>query len=102
MTEIDPITGLPKELGIGEVLAKESQKITITGEKKRYGKYMTLVKGIEKSNIDVKDLAKKLKSKLACGGTYKNGIIELQGDHKEKVKKFLIDEGFPEEIIEIR
>ncbi len=93
--------GLPKELCVCETIAKESQKIRISVEKKRYGKHMTIIKGIDTSKIDVKDLMKKLKSKLACGGTYKGGEIELQGNHKHRVKEILIKEGFPAEIIEI-
>ena len=45
---------------------------------------------------------KKLKSKLACGGTYKHDEIELQGDHRQRAKEILVKEGFPAEIIEIR
>jgi len=40
-----------------------------------------VVMGFDK-NIDVGDLATKLKSKLACGGAAKHGQIELQGDHR--------------------
>lgn len=68
---------------------------------KRYGKSMTIIRGIDTSKIDVRDLMKKLKSKLACGGTYKNNEIELQGDHREQVRNILVKEGFPREIIEI-
>ena len=102
MTEIDPITGLPKELGVGEALVKETQKIKIIVVKKRYGKKATIVKGLENSKIDVKNLLKKMKSTLACGGTYKNNEIELQGDHKHRVKEILVSEGFPNDIIEVQ
>ncbi len=61
---------------------------------------MTIIDGIEKK-ANPKDLAKKLKTKLACGGTYKNNKIELRGDHRRKLKKILIDAGFPEEKIEV-
>ncbi len=52
--------------------------------------------------MDSKKLAKKLKKNLACGGTYKEGRIELQGDHLRRIKDLLIEEGFPEEKIEVR
>jgi translation initiation factor 1 len=61
---------------------------------------MTVVEGLSK-DVDIKDLAKKLKSKLACGGTAKNGIIELQGTHIAKVKEELIAQGFSEESITV-
>lgn len=91
---------MPQELCICETIAKEAKKIKISVDQKRYGKKVTIIKGIDDSKIDIRDLLKKLKSKLACGGTYKNGEIELQGDHKAAAKKILEREGFPEEIIE--
>lgn len=93
--------GLPQELCVCETIAKETQKITIAIETKRYGKTITVIKGIDTAKIDIKKLMKKLKSKLACGGTYKHDAIELQGEHKERVKELLVKEGFPEDIIEI-
>jgi len=52
-------------------------------------------------NIDanLKDILTKAKKKCASGGTVRGNEIELQGDHKFKLKKFLIDLGFPEENI---
>ncbi|MBI5332492.1 MAG: stress response translation initiation inhibitor YciH [Candidatus Aenigmarchaeota archaeon] len=92
--------GLPEELCICESIAKESQKIKISLSQKRYKKTVTVVSGIDSERIDIKELMKKLKSKLACGGTYKEGRIELQGDHKDRIKELLIKEGFPVETIE--
>ncbi|NIO44566.1 MAG: tRNA lysidine(34) synthetase TilS [Candidatus Aenigmarchaeota archaeon] len=100
MPEVCPICGLPKELCICKTIAKEEAKIRVYLEKRTYGKMVTIVDGIEEK-ANPKDLAKKLKTKLACGGTYKNGRIELRGDHKRKLKKLLIDAGFPEEKIEV-
>ncbi|MBS3106336.1 translation initiation factor [Candidatus Woesearchaeota archaeon] len=95
MVEIDPITGLPKELGVWESIAKEDQEITIALESKKFSKKYTVITGIDSKEIDLDDLVKKLKSKLACGGTAKDGKIELQGNHVSRVREILIELGFP-------
>jgi translation initiation factor 1 len=100
MPEIDPITGLPKELGTWESLAKESQKVTVSVAKKKFGKQYTVVDGINEHEIDVKDLAKKLKARFACGGTSKGGVIELQGNHAKDIKSELVKLGFAPDTIE--
>ena len=97
--EIDPRTGLPVDAIAWEDLARSEQKIKVSTEKRRYGKVTTLVSGFDKS-IDVKATAKALKEKLACGGTVKDGIIELQGDHKKQVRPILIKLGFSEDSVE--
>ncbi|HDD46073.1 MAG TPA: translation initiation factor [Candidatus Aenigmarchaeota archaeon] len=100
MSEICPKCGLPKELCICETIAKEEEKIKITMTKKRFGKAVTVLEGISK-DVDMKQLLKNLKTKLACGGTIKNNTIELQGDHRKKIKDILIKLGFLPEKIEI-
>lgn len=102
MSEICPICGLVKELCVCESIAKENQKIMVYIERKKFNKNYTIVEGIDKKEIDLKDLAKKLKSALACGGTIKGGKIELQGEHKLKVKRMLIDYGFAPSSVELR
>ena len=67
--------GLPLQACVCEQIVKSSQKIQVTTDKKKYGKTVTIVSGFEKG-IDVKKIAKDLKNRLACGGTYKDGIIE--------------------------
>lgn len=93
--------GLPKELCVCESIAKESQQIKIMTVKKKFGKKNTVVEGIDTKQIDLKDLTKKLKNAFACGGTSKDGKIELQGDHKTRVKEELMKLGFPEETIQV-
>ena len=102
MSEICQICGLVKELCVCETIAKESQKILVYVEKKKFNKFYTIVEGIDEKEIALKDLAKKLKSELACGGTAKDGKIELQGDHKGKVKKILIEYGFASSSVEVK
>ncbi len=91
--------GLPSDLCVCETIAREQQKITVGIEKRKFGKKYTVVKGF-KSEVSIDEIFRKLKSKFACGGTAKSGQIELQGDHKSRMKAALIDLGFPEETIE--
>ena len=102
MSEICPKCGLPKELCVCESIAKETQKIEVTTEKRKFGKVYTVITGIDEKEIDMKHLVKKLKSKFACGGTAKQGKVELQGNHKSKVKKMLVEAGFASETIVVK
>ncbi len=84
-----------------EIIAKEEQRIKVRGVKRKFGKITTLVEGIDEKQIDLKEVAKKLKSRFACGGTVKNNVIELQGDHRAAIKQELIKLGFAEETIDV-
>ncbi|MDD4250741.1 MAG: stress response translation initiation inhibitor YciH [Candidatus ainarchaeum sp.] len=100
MQEIDKISGLPKDLFDITNITKGQQQIRISVKKIRFKKLLTIISGINEK-ILVKELGKEMKHKFACGGTVKENIIELQGDHKEKVKKFLIMKGYNESLIEM-
>lgn len=62
--------------------------------KGRKGKGVTLITGIAKDNEGLKKLAKILKQKCGSGGSVKNGVIEIQGDHRDLLEKELGDLGF--------
>ena len=79
----------------------EQQIITIRKEMRKWGKPTTVVEGLDPKSVDLSTLATKLKASCACGGTAKNGQIILQGDHREKVKKILLDSGFSGSSIEV-
>jgi translation initiation factor 1 len=96
--EICPKCGLPQQACVCEQIVKSSQKIKISTEKKKFGKIATMVSGFE-GGMDMKKIAKALKNELACGGTYKENMIELQGDHVKKIKQILVKLGFDEESI---
>jgi len=96
--DIDKNFSLPTGEDIFKQIAKSEQKIVISLVSRRYGKKITLVSGFDK-DFDIKGTAKRLKEKLACGGTIKDGVIELQGDHKSQVKDILVSLGFPEDSI---
>lgn len=97
--DICPKCGLPKQACVCEEIAKSEQKIRIGLVKRAYGKPTTLVEGIGEG-VNIKEIAKDLKSELACGGTVKNNVIELQGDHRKKVKPVLVRLGFNESSIQ--
>jgi translation initiation factor 1 len=97
--EICPRCGLPKQACVCEQIVKSEQKIRVTTDKKRYGKIVTIVTGFE-NEIDIRKIAKALKNELACGGTYRDNEIELQGDHRKRIKDILINLGFDGESIE--
>ncbi|MGP6219842.1 stress response translation initiation inhibitor YciH [Caldiplasma sukawensis] len=94
-------TGLPKELQPWDGLTRDTQVIKIYVDKRRYGKNVTIIEGIDPKMENLDDIAKSLKKKVASGGTVKEGkIIELQGDHRDTVKKFLDEMGFKSEVIQ--
>jgi len=96
--DICPKCGLPKQACVCEEIAKSEQRIQVTTIKKKFGKLVTLVSGIEKG-IDIKKIAKDLKAELGCGGTVRENVIELQGDHIRKIKPILVRLGFSESSI---
>lgn len=102
MSDVCPKCGLARELCVCETIAKEDQRIVIKTEKRKFGKLITIVMGINAKAIDIKEVAKKLKSKFACGGTVKDNIIELQGQHRDGVKRELVKLGFAPETIEVK
>jgi translation initiation factor 1 len=91
---------LPIELCVCKTIAKEEAKIKIYQVKRSFGKQVTVISGIDEK-ASPKELSKKLKAKLSCGGTFKNGKIELRGEHKGKLKAILVEMGFPEDKIEV-
>lgn len=96
MADLHDIAGLPDELDFDDfdVLAMEQSDLRITTDSRRYGKLVTLVGGFQGSSIDPKKLASDLKARCACGGGFKDGRIELQGDHSRKVLGILEGMGF--------
>ena len=62
--------------------------------KKRAGKEVTVVQGIDVNEQELKDLAKQIKTKCGVGGSSKDGMILIQGNQREKVVKYLQDLGY--------
>jgi translation initiation factor 1 len=62
--------------------------------KGRGGKAVTLVKNLILAEDDMKALAKKLKAACSCGGTVKDGQIEIQGEQRERIAELLRELGY--------
>lgn len=62
--------------------------------KGRKGKGVTLITGIPLAGKDLKDYAKTLKAKCGTGGTVKDGVVEIQGDHRELLVPLLQEKGW--------
>jgi len=62
--------------------------------KGRGGKTVTTVSGLPLQPEALKALAKKLKARCGCGGSVKEGVVEIQGDHAEFICSWLIEQGF--------
>ena len=80
-------------------LPPNQQTVYLHRESKgRGGKGVSLVKNLILSEKDMKSLAKKLKQSCGSGGTVKNGMIEIQGEHREKIAEVLEKLGYKTKI----
>ena len=76
-------------------IAPQQQTIYLHRESAgRGGKAVTLVKNLVLSAEAMKSLAKRLKHECGTGGTIKNGAIEIQGEHRERIAAFLSKMGY--------
>lgn len=60
----------------------------------RRGAGVTLVRGLPLSDAELEQLARRLKAHCGVGGTLKDGLIELQGDQRERVRPLLEKAGY--------
>ncbi len=92
------------EEGFDDILAeldKEEARIRVRMEMRRFGKPTTVVEGLKMSEKDLQELGTRMKKILATGGTVKDGVIILQGDHRDRSVEILVKQGFSESSIEV-
>lgn len=75
-------------------LTNDKQVLRVWLERGKGGKESTIVKGYIGSADNLSELAKLLKSKCAAGGNAKDGIIIIQGNHRDKVLGLLVELGY--------
>lgn len=81
-------------------LDEDQVKITVQLDVIKRGKRVTNIKGFTNQN-QMDAIAHDLKKTIGTGGTSKNGLIVLQGDHRSKVTEFLLSKGISKESIEV-
>lgn len=79
----------PAPLAQGDGMVRVSRQT-----KGRGGKAVTLVRGLALDDDALAALGKRLRAACGAGGTLKDGVIEVQGDHCDKVLAWLVAEGF--------
>jgi translation initiation factor 1 len=77
-----------------EAVPADKQALRIWLERGKGGKEATVVKGFTGPNVKLEALARLLKNKCAAGGNAKDGVIIIQGDHRDKVLKLLTEQGY--------
>lgn len=77
-----------------EPKAKKLPRLRVELDKRRKGKLATLITGHPGTDEEIDDLARLLKTKLAVGGSTRDGEILLQGDILQRTKDLLTQLGY--------
>ena len=70
-------------------LDKSISNIFVYTDIKKFNKPITVIQGVNDKDL-IRTILRELKKKIGTGGTFKNGMIILQGNHQEYVKKYLM------------
>jgi translation initiation factor 1 len=85
-----------------EDLDRDQVRIIIRVETRRFRKPTTLISGLPTERGEIQKVSRELKKKLAAGGSSKDGLVMLQGDHREAAKENLVRLGYSTDNIEVQ
>jgi translation initiation factor 1 len=84
----------PRKTTLSDKIIEPSKHFLVFKKEKRRGKTVTLVGEFQMPKNDITATLKNLKKKLGCGGTFKDGWMEFQGEVKEKLIPLLLENNF--------
>ncbi|MCF6309029.1 MAG: translation initiation factor [Sulfurimonas sp.] len=84
----------PRKTTVSNEILKPEKHLLVFKKEKRRGKTVTLVGEFLLLKTDATATLKSLKKKLGCGGSFKDGWMEFQGELKDKIRALLIEDGF--------
>lgn len=82
----------------GAVLLPKDQPAHVGREKRRKGKTVTVITGLNPAASNLDAILAQLKSACAAGGTINEGRVEIQGDHRERAVSILQSLGYPAKV----
>ena len=84
-----------KKCSCQQATTKQDRQVRVERQTKgRKGKGVSLISGLPLAESELKKLAKDLKQRCGCGGTVKNGMIEIQTDQRDLLIEELVKRGF--------
>ncbi len=84
----------PRKSNVSNEIIEPAKHFLVFAKEKRRGKTVTLVGEFKISKDEANTTLKMLKKKLGCGGSYKDGWMEFQGELKEKLRPLLVEAVF--------
>ncbi len=84
----------PLPAAVKQWLPPEKQSCRIQVEKRNKGKWVTVVRGLKSEECDMASLLKLLKNHCGAGGSIDGDLLEIQGDHSQRMKTKLIELGY--------
>jgi translation initiation factor 1 len=79
----------------GQLHLPKTQPARVSRERRSGGKMITIITGLGLNETDLSAMLKQFKASLGTGGTIREGSIELQGDHRDKLVEVLRQLGYP-------